>query len=324
MNQKFSLSSFLGDWALLFCGALGAPLCVFTAYKVPFSWGEAVVMAVLITGFLTLMFGLPKYGPYCIVPFGAGVLAYTIFGWEKLFEGARLAVSIIQQVLSGTIGFIPPPMPEYLEAAGISTTPFLGALVLSLGLFMAWGLCAGESVWLSLSLPLPFLALSIIYFDLPPSRMAACLLLIYFGGVLLTGGLRRHAPKARGGVSLGVIGGMALLCLLLNGAFPEESYDGRDPAQEGTDLQQTVETLFESIKRLFDNGVKDTENLRTQGERLPKGEAALSVRSSYGGTLYLRGYSLGRYTGGSWQAGPEYAGSAQGLTLLGAHCEYQG
>lgn len=324
MNQKFSLSSFLGDWALLFCGALGAPLCVFTAYKVPFSWGEAVVMAVLITGFLTLMFGLPKYGPYCIVPFGAGVLAYTIFGWEKLFEGARLAVSIIQQVLSGTIGFIPPPMPEYLEAAGISTTPFLGALVLSLGLFTAWGLCAGESVWLSLSLPLPFLALSIIYFDLPPSRMAACLLLIYFGGVLLTGGLRRHAPKARGGVSLGVIGGMALLCLLLNGALPEESYDGRDPAQEGTDLQQTVETLFESIKRLFDNGVKDTENLRTQGERLPKGEAALSVRSSYGGTLYLRGYSLGRYTGGSWQAGPEYAGSAQGLTLLGAHCEYQG
>ena len=142
MNQKFSLSSFLGDWALLFCGALGAPLCVFTAYKVPFSWGEAVVMAVLITGFLTLMFGLPKYGPYCIVPFGAGVLAYTIFGWEKLFEGARLAVSIIQQVLSGTIGFIPPPMPEYLETAGISTTPFLGALVLSLGLFMAWGLCA--------------------------------------------------------------------------------------------------------------------------------------------------------------------------------------
>ena len=73
---------------------------------------------------------------------------------------------------------------------------------------------------------------------------------------------------------------MALLCLLLNGALPEESYDGRDPAQEGTDLQQTVETLFESIKRLFDNGVKDTENLRTQGERLPKGEAALSVRSS--------------------------------------------
>ena len=80
MNQKFSLSSFLGDWALLFCGALGAPLCVFTAYKVPFSWGEAVVMAVLITGFLTLMFGLPKYGPYCIVPFGAGVLAYTYGG----------------------------------------------------------------------------------------------------------------------------------------------------------------------------------------------------------------------------------------------------
>lgn len=319
MNEKFSLSAFLGDWALLFCGALGAPLCIFTAYSVPFSWGEAVVTAALLTCFLTLMFGLPKYGPLCMIPFGVGVILYALFGWEKLYAGAQLAVATVQDVLSGTIPFIPAPPAEALVAEGISTVPFLGAMVLALGLFMAWGLCAGESVWLSLSLPLPFLALSIIYFDLPPSRSAICLLMIFFGGVLITGGLRRHAPRARGAVSVGTVVMLGLLCLILNLALPEEEYVPRDTESMGSRWQEKLETWYEEAKRLFDDGVKDSENLQTQGERLPEGVEVLEVRGSRTGTLYLRGYSLGKYTGSRWEAGPEYAGEVEGLTLLGEH-----
>lgn len=322
MKQKFSFAAFSGDWALLFCGALGAPLCIFTAYSVPFSWGEAIVLAALLTGFLTLMLELPKYGPLCMIPFGAGVILYTLSSWEKIYAGAQLAVSTVQQILSGTIPFVPAPPTEALLAEGISTTPFLGALVLSLGLFMAWGLCAGESVWLSLSLPLPFLALSIIYFDLPPSRGAIGLLMIYFGGVLVTGGLRRHAPKARGAVSLGAVAMLVLLCLVLNVALPEEEYVPRDTESMGSRWQEKLETWYEELKRLFDDGVKDTENLQTQGERLPEGELALEVKSSRTGTLYLRGYSLGQYTGSRWEAGPEYAGETEGLAQLGEHFPY--
>lgn len=324
MKQKFSLAAFLGDWALLFCGALGAPLCIFTAYDVPFSWGEAILTAALLTGFLTLMLGLPKYGPLCMIPFGAGVILYTLFCWEKIYDGALLAVSTIQQILSGTIPFVPAPPADALLMEGVSTTPFLGALVLALGLFMAWGLCAGESVWLSLSLPLPFLALSIIYFDLPPSRAAIGLLMVYFGGVLITGGLRRHAPKVRGAVSLGAVGMLILLCLILNAALPEEGYVPRDTESMGSHWQEKLETWYEELKRLFDDGVKDTENLQTQGERLPEGVTALEVKSSRSGTLYLRGYSLGRYTGNRWEAGPEYAGETEGLVQLGEHFPYAG
>ena len=320
MKQKFSLTAFLGDWALLFCGALGAPLCIFTAYSVPFSWGESILLAALLTGFLTLMFGLPKYGPWCIIPFGAGVILYSLFCWENIYSGALLAVSTVQDVLSGTIPFVPAPPADALLTEGISTTPFLGALVLALGLFMAWGLCAGESVWLSLSLPLPFLALSIIYFDLPPSRTAVALLMVYFGGVLITGGLRRHAPRARGAVSLGAIGALCLLCLILHAALPEEAYVPRDTESMGSRWQEKLETWYEQAKRLFDDGVKSTENLQTQGERLPEGIPALEVKSSRSGTLYLRGYSLGVYTGSRWEAGSEYAGDTEGLTLLGSHC----
>lgn len=320
MKQKFSLTAFLGDWALLFCGALGAPLCIFTAYNVPFSRGEGILLAALLTGFLTLMFGLPRYGPWCIVPFGIGVILYSLFCWENIYSGALLAVSTVQDVLSGTIPFVPAPPADALLAEGISTTPFLGALVLALGLFMAWGLCAGESVWLSLSLPLPFLALSIIYFDLPPSRTAVALLMVYFGGVLITGGLRRHAPGARGAVSLGAIGALCLLCLILHAALPEEAYVPRDTESMGSRWQEKLETWYEQAKRLFDDGVKSTENLQTQGERLPEGIPALEVKSSRTGTLYLRGYSLGVYKSSRWEAGSEYAGDTEGLTLLGSHC----
>lgn len=321
MKEKFSFSAFLGDWALLFCGALGAPLCIFTAYDVPFSWVEAILTAALLTGLLTLMFGLPKYGPLCMIPLGTGVMLYAVFGWEKLYTGAQLAVATVQQVLSGTIPIVPAPSAEALVAEGITTTPFLGALVLSLGLFMAWGLCAGETVWLSLSLPLPFLALSIVYFDLPPSRAAIGLLMVYFGGVLVTGGLRRHAPQVRGAVSLGAMGMLVLLCLILNAALPEEAYVPRDTESMGSRWQEKLETWYEQVKRMFDDGVKEQENLQTQGERLPEGVEVLEIKSSRSGTLYLRGYSLGQYTGSQWKAGSEYAGETEGLTLLGQHCD---
>ena len=62
----------------------------------------------------------------------------------------------------------------------------------------------------ALLVPLPLVALSLIYTDLPPAGWAGVLVALYYGGVLFTGGLRLHRGSGIGRVTL-----LTLVVLLL-------------------------------------------------------------------------------------------------------------
>ena len=119
--KKFPYLNFFSTWLLVFCGTLGAPLCVVTAYDLPFHLSALILTALLISGFMTLLFTVPELGAYLLIPFGVTVLLISIFRWRKLYSGAAVAIRTIQAVLSRTIAFIPDPgdMPAEIGRAHV-------------------------------------------------------------------------------------------------------------------------------------------------------------------------------------------------------------
>ena len=105
--KKFPILTFFSTWLLVFCGTLGAPLCVVTAYELPYHLSAMVAAALIISGFMTLLFTMPELGAYLLIPFGVTVLLISVFRWNKLYSGAAVAIRTIQSVLSHTISFIP-------------------------------------------------------------------------------------------------------------------------------------------------------------------------------------------------------------------------
>ena len=82
--KKFPYLTFFSTWLLVFCGTLGAPLCVVTAYHLPYHIFGMVLTALIVSGFLTLLFTVPELGAYMLIPFGVTVLLVSVFRWRKL------------------------------------------------------------------------------------------------------------------------------------------------------------------------------------------------------------------------------------------------
>ena len=132
--KKFPYLSFFGTWLLVFCGTLGAPLCVLTAYDLPYNLISMILCALVVSGFMTLLFTMPELGVYMLIPFGVTVLLVSVFRWKKLYSGAAVAIRTIQAVLSRSISFISEP--ESLSVGAGSYTYFVGFFVGALVAFL--------------------------------------------------------------------------------------------------------------------------------------------------------------------------------------------
>ena len=87
--------------------------------------------------------------------------------------------------------------------------------MVAVALLISWGLVSGESMFLPFLVPLPLVALSLIYTDMPPAGWAGVLVCLYYGGVLFTGGLRLHRGGGIGRVTCLAIAALLLTILLL-------------------------------------------------------------------------------------------------------------
>ena len=63
--KKFPYLTFFSTWLLVFCGTLGAPLCVVTAYDLPHHLGTMILAAALISGLAQLILQFDKVPFYC-------------------------------------------------------------------------------------------------------------------------------------------------------------------------------------------------------------------------------------------------------------------
>ena len=318
--KKFPYLTFFSTWLLVFCGTLGAPLCVVTAYRLPYHLFAMVVTAFIISGFMTLLFTMPELGVYMLVPFGATVLLISVFRWRKLYSGAAVAIRTIQSVLSRTISFIPDPgtLPVGTENYAYFVGFFVGAVMVAMALLISWGLVSGESMFLPFLVPLPLVALSLIYSDLPPTGWAGVLVCLYYGGVLFTAGLRLHHGGGVGRVTCLALAALLLTILLLVKALPREEYEPLSTQERVEQVMRRAASVWERLNRLFDRDIREREDLSREGELKSTGEHIMDVRTTRAGRLYLRGTSYGRYDGRFWAMTGEYADGESAFTLGGS------
>ena len=323
--KKFPYLTFFSTWLLVFCGTLGAPLCVVTAYDLPYHPFAMVMAALIISGFMTLLFTMPELGAYMLVPFGITVLLVSIFRWKKLYSGAVVAIRTIQSVLSRTISFISDPgtLPAGTENYAYFIGFFVGAVMVAMALLISWGLVSGESMFLPFLVPLPLVALSLVYTDLPPAGWACVLVCLYYGGVLFTAGLRLHRGDAVGRVTCLALAAVLLTVVLLVKALPPEEYEPLSGKERVEQLMRQAASAWERLNRLFDQDIRDREDLSREGELKSTGAFVMDVRTTQAGRLYLRGTSYGRYDGRFWTMTGEYAEGESLFTLGGSLSEGQ-
>ena len=318
--KKFPYLTFFSTWLLVFCGTLGAPLCVVTAYRLPYHLFAMVLTALIVSGFMTLLFTVPELGTYMLIPFGATVLLISVFRWKRLYSGAIVAIRTIQSVLSRTLSFISDPgaLPAGAENYAYFIGFFVGAVMVAMALLISWGLVSGESMFLPFLVPLPMVALSLIYTDMPPAGWAGVLVCLYYGGVLFTGGLRLHRGGGVGRVTCLALAALLLTILLLVKALPPEEYDPLSTQERVEQIMRRAASAWEKLNRLFDRGVREREDLSREGELKSTGEHVMDVKTGRAGLLYLRGTSYGRYDGRYWTMTGEYADGESLFTLGGS------
>ena len=316
--KKFPWLTFFSTWLLVFCGTLGAPMCVVTAYQLPYHLFAMVLAALVISGFMTLLFTMPELGAYLLVPFGVTVLLLSVFRWKKLYSGAVVAIRSIQSVLSKTLSFISDPgaLPAGVENYAYFVGFFVGAVMVAMALLISWGLVSGESMFLPFLVPLPLVALSLIYADLPPDGWAGILVCLYYGGVLFTGGLRLHHGGGIGRVTFLALVSLLLTMALLIKVLPPEEYEPLTTQQRVEQAMRRAASAWEKLNRLFDQDIREKEDLSREGELKSTGEHVMDVRTSRAGRLYLRGTSYGAYDGRFWSLTGEYA-DGDSLFILG-------
>ncbi len=318
--KKFPYLTFFSTWLLVFCGTLGAPLCVVSAYRLPYHLFAMALTALIVSGFMTLLFTVPELGVYMLAPFGATVLLISVFRWKRLYSGAVVAIRTIQSVLSRTLSFIPDPgtLPAGAENYAYFVGFFVGAVMVAMALLISWGLVSGESMFLPFLVPLPLVALSLIYTDMPPAGWAGALVCLYYGGVLFTGGLRLHHGGGIGRVTCLALAALLLTILLLVKALPREEYEPLSTQERVEQVMRRAASAWEKLNRLFDRGIREREDLSREGERKSTGEQIMDVKTSEAGPLYLRGTSYGRYDGRFWSMTGEYADGESLFTLGGS------
>ena len=318
--KKFPYLTFFSTWLLVFCGTLGAPLCVVTAYDLPYHLSALILAAFLISGFMTLLFTLPELGVYMLIPFGVTVLLISIFRWKKLYSGGVVAVRTIQSVLSRSLSFIPDPgnLPAGMENYAYFIGFFVGAVMVAMALLISWGLVSGESMFLPFLVPLPLVALSLIYTDMPPAGWAAVLVCLYYGGVLFTGGLRLHQGGGIGRVTCLALAALLLTIGLLIKLYPREEYEPKSTEERVEEVMRQVASVWEKLSRLMDRDIREREDLTREGELKSTGEHVMDVKTTRAGRLYLRGTSYGAYDGRSWSLAGEYPQGESLFTLGGS------
>ena len=324
--KKFPYLTFFSNWLLIFCGTLGAPMCVVTAYALPFRPFAMILAALIISGFMTFLFTLPELGAYMLVPFGVTVLLVSVFRWRKLYSGAVVAIRTIQGVLSRNLSFISDPaaLPAGAENYAYFIGFFVGAIMVAMALLISWGLVSGESMFLPFLVPLPLVSLSLIYTDMQPAGWAVVLVCLYYGGVLFTSGLRLHQGGNIGRVTCLSLAALLLTIALLVKVLPEEEYEPQNVQERVEQLVRQAASVWEKLNRLMDRDIYDREDLSREGEMKSTGEHVMDVRTDRTGRLYLRGTSYGRYDGRYWTMTGEYADGESLFTLGGSLSAAQG
>ncbi len=326
----------LWDALSLFLGLYGILLCLVTAFALPVEPSalglECLAYAAALTG-LSRVSGRGAGRLLWLLPLaGCGVLVWQRYEWIRagLFLFARqITGSVSRSLRMGSALDITPwvgrlTAGQEAEAAGLA----MAAVLLVYGLWLGWLQLRVRSFWVSFLATFPLLGIPLAV-TLTPGEGALTLVLLFWGGGLLTRLFARQEPY--GAAKLGLCALLPGLLLLwgLSALFPSEGYVR--PTALTAARQALMDWAAEVGKTVADRfsdgpgwmGTAERVELKNAGPLHYTGRTDLRVESETTGHIYLRGASQAVYTGESWEMLPEEAYRDLGTGLVSVSSYYE-
>lgn len=316
-----------GDFAAVLLLTAGVALSVRSGYRLDVDGGAVVMCCVLAAAASAVVHSLSR--PWWSIGTAAAIAAAFWGTWEETLP--------VLQDIGQKMGLLPD---LYLVWSGKREERLLPVFLLlcaALAWLMGWA-AVRLRAWYLAALLAVAPVLPAIQMGVLPAWGAMLAAFAGWGSLLLTSLFRREDPDALGRARLLSLAGMGALILALVMALPMESYRRPQWATEARDslilgVRRQMERFFDmdamesgiladlgidlsvpdggsgerfaavSGPGVSDSGPVDREDLLAAGPRRYSGRRALSVTTDQpdGGRIYLRGGSLGTYTGASWE-----------------------
>lgn len=310
------------------CGTIAALYAASSAFLLPIGIGSIVAVGIVCALCFCAIFEVDKYGKVVrlvvlLVFLGLGAL--TI---KTLILGAKGCTSLIWEIfrreLPSKVAVCPLTYTdEELEQLPKAILHFLRYLEAVTALFIAFSLNKADSPMLAALCAMPILMCSFILYSYPPDWMAISLALLFFGLLLLMSCIR-NGDRKRMSISLMLVTPLVVLLLLAATKITEKLYENGYSIMDAKEaVTSRIDQLGEDLGQLLGGEEKpDRRNLNDVGDKEMTGKTVMYVNSSVGGSLYLRGYSLGVYKNNSWSSVTEPEGiGIDGLAIAATRIE---
>lgn len=304
----------LTPWLETLCAAclgalicLGLVGCIMTAYELPGDWLNAWKFCA-ISALLTALCCHWRHSPWLLIPLGLGLAWYLRgrTGWMIQLESLLNAISrrVDTAYGWGAISW---------SGRTLSGRPVIEAMkLLSLlpCVTIVWPVRRHGRIWLGMLVSVLALGSCMIVTDTVPDPLPLTMVLLGLGLLVLTQGVRRQNGWEGCKLTALLLIPVLLVVMLVAAAVPRKGFARSDLAlrtQNGivrllSRLPFVIETEDDNLALDFGGGmVEDKLSLANVGPRRELRYRVMTVTAENGGFLYLRGQTLGTYTGTDWE-----------------------
>lgn len=302
MMLRRKLSPFLNMLSLMIAPALltiGLMLSLTSAYELPFSQTDIVVISCLTALILAMMFMIKKRRGLWLFILGVVVLLIGFVVRSQLKMGLYGLLSQLD-IQFDTV-MVDTLMPS-LSYTSIQLVTGAGYLCISICFWLTlyFSFCCGllKAPMLSYILALPLAVLAVFYVNSPPDSSHLLLLII----AILLVPMQQLSCQSNSSKIAAI---NSLLVLLVAGfvLIMQPIAKSIDGSWLKTDVFESIFTVVSNSKS--PNGLAmskpESKPLSNAGTEDTTDDVVMTINSSDSGVIYLRGYSLSTYTGDSWE-----------------------
>lgn len=292
MNRN-TLVNCITAWLLSMALTIGGVSGIVTGFHLDAAWLWLIVFCCLLCGACALAFSRPNGHRIVLGLLVIGLLA----GYPIYIDSVK---SLIFQIAEKYHNGYNWPVPHWSKIAE-ETGPTLGLLMVALipALSMSFALCRKKPLIIFLPIALFPLYLCMVLTDTVPDAWCLILLLGGSAAAILTQSVRRKDPHRGNRLTVLVLIPAVLASWLLVTRLPQDPNPFPDLLQWA---QSHLPQLFvpDETPGIVGTPTTTVMDLTSVGPQAKMPHTVMTVKSNFGGKVYLRGQSFDHYDGVSW------------------------
>lgn len=291
--KRDTLVNCITPWLLSMALTVGGVGGIATGFYLDVSWVGLILLCCLLCGACALLFSAPTGHRILLVTLVIILLA----GYPIYIDSLK---SLIFRIATAYHNGYNWPVPNWSEIAA-ETAPTLGLMVVALipAFSMSFAICRKKPLIIFLPIALIPLYLCMVLTDTVPAVWCLILLLGSSAAAILTQSVRQKDPNRGNRLTALVLIPTVLASWLLVTQLPRD-FKGY------TSLFQWAQSLLPQLSTPNeDPGIVGTPitsvlELKNVGPQVRQPHRVMTLKSNFGGKVYLRGQSFDRYDGTSW------------------------